>query len=228
MFVLTPDTVLNARALETRHVPRRFIGRATLWPRRGGSAGLVARILWQVEIFRYLIVLAPFVVAALVWRDYAIVIAQAPLLMFLAIHFAETRLFGLTAAARRALMSEAEADSALDLLQARGRAILTRIAAARPPSDDRLYLVVEQAEMARIAPLTLVSVQSEREMALLRLPAGAEEHLRETLFAPPLDERVLQRLNLRDREFLRWVAFDTRAVSAHARLAALRISAPAR
>jgi hypothetical protein len=45
--------------------------------------------------------------------------------------------------------------------------------------------------------------------------------IEEELFADGLDERLLQRVNLAQNTFLRSVAFDASAVSAHARLEAL-------
>jgi hypothetical protein len=41
----------------------------------------------------------------------------------------------------------------------RGAAVLSRIAAGRGMTQGELHLAVEQSELARVAPLTVVSVQ---------------------------------------------------------------------
>ena len=230
MLIVTPDTVWNAAALEARQLPRRFIGRVTLWPRRGGSWGHVARTVFEVEVLRYAVSLIPFIAAALIWRDKALAIAQAPLLMFMAVYVVETKLLRPSPARRAALIDRAEADRALDLFRSRARGILTRVAAGRGMNGGTLWLVVEQSELARVAPLTYVSVQSETGPEVLRLSADEERLIRATLFQPPLDERLLHRVNLMEDEFLREARLDTRTVSAHARMEALRtaqdLSAP--
>jgi hypothetical protein len=221
MFIVSPATALNSAALETRHLPRRFLGRVTLIPIRGVTPGLLARMVFEVELLRYLIALLPFVIGALVWRDSALAIAQAPLLMFLVIYGVEMRFLRIPADRRETLIDPAEADRGLDLLRVRALAILTRIAAGRGLADGALHLVIEQSELARIAPLTFVSVQSEEGPEVLRLDAGEEALIRETLFTAPLTERQLLLINLARSEPLRDIALDLRAVSAHARLAAM-------
>jgi hypothetical protein len=221
MFIVTPETVWNAAALETRQLPRRFIGRVTLWPRRGGSWGLFARTVFEVEVLRYTSSLLPFIAAALIWQDKAVVIAQAPLLMFMVVYLVETRVLRPSAERRKGLVDRDEADRALDTLRVRARSILTRIAAGRSMADGTLWLVVEQSELARVAPLTYVSVQSEMGPEVLRLSPGEERMIRETLFRPPLDERLLHRVNMMEDEFLREIRLDARTVSAHARMEAL-------
>jgi hypothetical protein len=220
MFIVTPLTVWNPGALQTRDLPRRIFGRVTLWPRsRAGRLWL--RVLFEVELWRYLGTLLPFALAAVVWPEYALGIAQAPLLMFMAVHLAEMKLMRLTPGARAALIAEAEADRALDLWRARARLILTRIAAGRGLTAGTLHLVAEQSELARIAPLTFVSVQCDQGPEVLALTGAETALIGETLFAPGLDERLLQRVNLREGVFLRDEALDLRSVSAHARLAAM-------
>ena len=91
MFLVTPATVLDPAALETRHIPRRFRGRALLIPRRGAGLRLILRLVVEVEMLRYPAALLPFALAALIWRDSALAIAQAPLLMFLVIYGVEMR-----------------------------------------------------------------------------------------------------------------------------------------
>lgn len=220
MFVVAPTTVWNPAALEVHELPRRIGGRVTVWP-VGGGLRLWARVVFEVELLRYLAALLPFALGALIWQDQALAIAQAPLLMFLVVYAAETKLMRLSPAARACLIDEAGADRLRDLLRVRARAILTRIAAGRDLRDGALRLVIEQSELARVAPLTWVSVQSEQGPEVLRLSLDEVALLRATLFAPPLDERGLQRVNQREGVFLREERLEAREVSAHARLAAL-------
>lgn len=224
MFIVTPDTVLNPAVLETRQLPRRFFGRVTLWPRRGGTWGLVARTVFEVEVLRYTSSLIPFIAAALIWQDKALAIAQAPLLMFMLVYAVETRVLRPSPQRRAALIARDAADRTLDLLRSRARTILTRVAAGRGMAEGTLWLVVEQSELARVAPLTYVSVQAEDGPEVLRLTEAEERLIRDTLFQPPLDERQLQRVNLMENEFLREARLDTRNVSAHARMEALIVA----
>lgn len=223
MFIVSQASVLNASALETRHLPRRFLGRGTLIPIRGVGPRLLARMVFDVELLRYLASLLPFGIAALVWPDKAIAIAQAPLLMFLAIYAVEMRFLRVPPAARAALIDPAEADRGLDLLRVRSLSILTKIAAGRGLAHGALHLVIEQSELARIAPLTLVSVQTQDGPAVLRLAPDEEKLIRETLFNTPLDERRLLLINQSQDDFLRAIMLDMGSVSAHARLAALMV-----
>ena len=225
MFIVTPETVLNPAALETRHIPRRFLGRSLLIPRRGAGLRLILRLVVEVEMLRYLAALLPFVVAAMIWPDSALAIAQAPLLMFLVIYGVEMRFFRLTPAARQALLAPGEADRGQDLLRARALSLLTRIAAGRGLTQGGLHLVIEQSDLTRIAPLTLVSVQSEDGPQVLGLDRAEEALIRETLFQPPLTEQALHRITLAGEVQIHDIAFDPRAVSAHARLAALMAQA---
>jgi hypothetical protein len=221
MFIVSPDTILNTGALDMSSVPRRFLSRVTLWPRRGAGPGLVARMVFEVELLRYLAALLPFGIAALIWQESALAIAQAPLLMFLVVYGVEMRFLRLLPAAREKLIDPAEADRGLDLLRVRALSILTRIAARRGLSQGALHLVIEQSDMARVAPLTLVSVQSDEGPEVLRLDAEEEALIRDTLFQPPLTERQLHLINLAQDEQLRDLSLDLRSVSAHARLAAM-------
>ena len=124
-------------------------------------------------------------------------------------------------AARQALLVPGEADRGQDLLRARAVSVLTRIAAGRALTQGVLHLVIEQSDLIRIAPLTLVSVQSEDGPQVLCLDRAEAALLRETLFQPPLTEQALHRITLASDEQIHDIAFDPRAVSAHARLAAL-------
>ncbi|MGY6547574.1 MAG: hypothetical protein ACXIU7_00995 [Roseinatronobacter sp.] len=220
MIILGPDTVLNREALDIRWVPRRYLARTTLWP-RGAGMGLWARIIFETEVLRYALVLAPFVAAALILPQYAIIIAQAPVLMLVAIHLFESKFMRIPRDKRPALVSVDDADAGLDLLRQRARAILSRIAAGRGLSSGRLHLVIEQSELMRVAPLTYVSVQAEDGPELLALDPTEREMIAQTLFAAPLTERALQRISLARKIELHDLTFEPATVSAHARMAAL-------
>lgn len=221
MFIITPRTIATRAALEFRQTPRKFIGRSFVWPRGWGRWRLKARIIFEIEMLRYLVALAPFAVMALIWRDSALAIAQAPLLMVLVVYGVEMRFLRLSPAARAQLLDPAERDRLADLLAARGRLILTRIGAGRRLMTGTLHLVVEQSELARVAPLTLVSVQSEDGPQILDLTPAEQALIRDTLFAPPLTEAAMQTLTLSRKATVSTVSTEMRAISAHARMAAL-------
>jgi len=221
MFLVTRSTVANRGALHIRQVPRKFMGRTALWP-RGGSLSLWARLVFEVEFLRYMAALMPFMVATLIWRDYALAIAQAPIPMLILIYLVEARLLRVPPGQRAALVSEAEAERGLDLLRSRARRILTKLAAGRGVAAGRLHLVIEQSEMLRIAPLSLVSVQSEDGPAILDLTQEERALVNSTLFQPPLTERDLQKIGLARKIALHDIGLDAREISAHARLAAMR------
>lgn len=220
MFIVTRDTVLNRSALEMRSVPRRFLGRVTLWP-AGGAPGLWLRVVLEVELWRYLLALVPFGVAAVMFPDYAIAIAQAPLPMLILVYFVESRLLRVPKARRAGMLPRADVDRGLDLLRARSVQVLTRIAAGRGMAQGVMHLVIEQSDLWRAPPLTYVSVQAEDGPEILRLTEKERGLLADTLFQPPLTEGDLLRLNIADDTHLRDIAFDCGRVSAHARLAAL-------
>lgn len=224
MFILTPDTIWNPAALEMRQVPRRVFGRVMVFPRRGAGPGLWLRLIFEVEVLRYLVALLPFLLGAVLFPRYALAISQAPLPMLIVVYLFEAKVLRLSKPAAKALASEAEVARGLDLLRVRAVAVLSKIAAGRGLAEGRLHLVVEQSELWRMPPLTLVSVQSEAGPesgpAVMRL-SGEERALLAGLFDAEFGERDLLRVNLAAGECLRDVAFDVRGVSAHARLAAL-------
>ena len=220
MFILTPETIWNPHVLEMRQVPRRVFGRVMVFPRRGASLGLWLRLIFEMEVLRYLLALVPFLVLAVMYPRYAGAIAQAPLPMLVVIYFFEAKVLRLSRDGAKALASEAKVERGLDLLRVRAVAVLSKIAAARGLAEGRLHLVVEQSEIWRMPPLTLVSVQSEAGPEVLRLSAE-EMALLAGLFDGAFGERDLLRINLAAKECLRDVGFDVRGVSAHARLAAL-------
>ena len=220
MFVISRSTVLNRGALHIRRVPRKFMGRTALWP-RGGSFGLWARLIFEVEFLRYFAALSPFVVATLIWREYALAIAQAPIPMLILIYLVEGRLLRVPPGQRHTLVSEAEAERGLDLLRDRARKILTKIAAGRGVEAGRLHLVIEQSEMLRVPALSLVSVQSEDGPDILDLSRDERALVESTLLQPPLTERELQKIGLARKIALHDIGLEARDVSAHARLAAM-------
>jgi len=221
MLIVTPDTIWNPGALQVRQLPRRFLGRVTPWPRRGGSWGLWARLIFEVELLRYLAVLLPFILGAVIWQDYALAISQAPIPMIMLVYAVETRFLRVPKSARAALIDRAEAERGLDLLRVRATSILTKIAAGRGMAGGTLHLVVEQSDMARIAPLTFVSVQSDAGPEVVRLSDGELALIRDTLFDNHLTEAKLALINLSENMPLRDVALEVRAISSHARLAAM-------
>lgn len=226
MFVVSPTTIWNASALETRSAPKTLIGRMTVLPRVGGSFRLWLRILFESQIFRFSAALSPFVVAIFVWPDLALPIAQAPIAMLIVVGIVEMRVLRVKDENRAKLATADEAGRALDALRFRGERALSKLAARRGLQSGELMLVVEQSELARVAPLTFVSVQVGGAAPEV-LPLDAEERaiLHETLFAEGFTEAALHRANLRENRFLRTVTLEARAVSAHARMAALMAAA---
>lgn len=220
MFIITRATLSNPAGLEFRQIPRRFLGLAPVWPRHADWR-LKLRLVFEREPLRYVVALAPFALLALFWNDSALAISQAPALMVLVVYLVEMRLLRPSAAARAALLDAAERDRALDLLAARSRNLLTRIAAGRRMTQGALHLVIEQSELARVTPLTLVTVQWSEGPAILDLTPDEIALIRETLFAPPLSEAAMQRLSLARNESLHSVALDLPSIPAHARMAAL-------
>ena len=221
MFIISPDTLRGRAALEFRQVPRRFLGRVTIWPRGEGDWRLRARLIFEMEFLRYLTALVPFALAALIWRDSALAIAQAPLLMVLVIYGVEMRFLRLLPARRRALMDSAEQDRLGDLLAVRAKAVLTRIGAGRNLTQGTLHLVIEQSDLARVPPLTLVSVQWDQGPQILDLSPAERAQIRQTLFAPPLTEAEMHRLTLARNQTVHDLPLALSSLSAHARMTAL-------
>lgn len=220
MLIITPDTVANRAALDTASLPKKFFGRVLVLPRRGG-AGLWLRLIVEMQLLRYLVALLPFVFVAFANRDLAGPISQAPLAMLLVIAFVEMRVLRHTPDGRAALMVPDDAARLLDALAFRSRAALRRIAARRGIESGELRMVIEQSELARIAPLTFVSVQSaDPKPHIVPLDAGDRAVIADTLFDAELTERDLMRANQHQEVFVRDIAQEARAVSAHARLAA--------
>ncbi|MBF9061215.1 hypothetical protein HKCCSP123_18700 [Rhodobacterales bacterium HKCCSP123] len=220
MLIVTDETIANRAVLETRSLPKKFLGRVQLVPRRGGVR-LWARLILEIQILRYLSALLPFVAIPLLSRDLALPVTQAPLAMLVVIAFVELKVLRLSKAGRERVVGIDEAARRLDTLAFRARACLRRIAARHDLAEGALRLVIEQSELARIPPLTLVSVQTDHpEPRLLSLDEGDRAVLRDGLFDAALGERDLLAVNHRDDLYIRDIAQEARAVSAHARLAA--------
>lgn len=226
MLIITKDTLANPGILDTVSLPRRFLGRVAVLP-RGAGPGAWLRLTAEVQLLRYIAPLLPFVGIALVFRDLALPFTQAPLVMLIAIIIVEMRILRLSPSARARLLPPDEAARRLDALTFRARACLRKIAARRNLSQGRLHLVIEQSELARIPPLTLVSVQTDWPAPqVLHLDAEERALLAGGLFDADLSERDLLAANLQEDRYLRDIAQEARAVSAHARLAAA-LGAPA-
>lgn len=219
----SPGRIANPGVLEITSVPRKFLGRGFgVVPKgtilRKGFWRLVA----EFQLLRYLVALIPFPVAMLIWPELALPISQAPLLMFLLIWLVESRVLSVPRDARDKVMDEDGRARTLDLFRVRAADLLTRIAAGRGLSGGELHLVVEQSELARVAPLTIVSLQRDDGRAeVLSLTDDEVAMIEAELFSGDLTERRLQRANQSQNEFLRSVVLDTRTISAHARLEAL-------
>lgn len=220
MLIVTDATILNRGVLETRSLPKRFFGRAVLVPRKGGL-GLWLRLIAEFQFLRYMLALAPFMLVPLLRNDLALTISQAPLVMLIAIGLVELRLLRLSKAARARQVTPDEAARRLDALVFRARACLRGIVARHGIAEGEVRLVVEQSELARLPPLTFVSVQTDRPVPrLLSLSAEDRAALQAGLFDADLTERDLLAVNHRDNLYLRDIAQEARAVSAHTRLAA--------
>lgn len=229
MLILTNATLWNPGVLETRSLPKKFLGRVLLVP-SVASPRLWARLAVEMQLLRYVVTLLPFAVLPLMVRDLALPVMQAPALMILLVALVELKVLRLTAGGRAVQVGADEAARRLDTLGFRARGCLRRIAARHDIREGALRLVIEQSELARIAPLTLVSVQSDLPRAhVLSLDAEDRALLDGSLFDEALSERDLLAVNHRDDVYIRDIAQEARAVSAHARLAALlETGAPAR
>jgi hypothetical protein len=225
LLVVTPSTVQRNAALSPRKPPARFLNRGGM--RAVPRGGPLTRIWWRMVLDlafpRYMLALVPFPIAMLLRPDLALAISQAPLLMFGLVYMVEAYVLSIPSPEkRRALIAEAEAERGLDRLRGRGEAILTTIATGRGLTTGTLHLVVEQSALARVTPLTLVSVQEHGDrVSVLDLTAAEMALIRETLFDDAMDERLLQTINQAEKTFLRDTPLDLRSISAHARLMAM-------
>jgi len=222
MFIVTPSTLWNAHALQMVSAPKRMLRRISILPRHPIPLGLMARLIFEVQILRYLVPLIPFVVAMFVWPDLALPISQAPIPMMIVIAIFETKLLAIKRENRDKQIDDAGLARVADALRFNATRILTTLAAGRDLRDAEIMLVVEQSTLARVPPLTLVSVQEvEPKPRVLDLTDEEQALIDAQLFDVELTEALLHRVSLRKNETLHSVAFDARNLSAHARMAAL-------
>jgi hypothetical protein len=219
MLIVSDTTIANRRVLETRALPKKFFGRVQLVP-KGAGVGLWLRLIVEMQLLRYLAALLPFVAIPLLSRDLALPVTQAPLAMLVVIALVEMKVLRLSKAARARAVGEDEAARRLDTLAFRARSALRLIAARQGIAEGELRLVIEQSELARIAPLTLVSVQCAQPAPRLLSLDMADRAALAGLFDAALSERDLLAVNNREDRYIRDIAQEARAVSAHARLAA--------
>ncbi len=219
MILLSPDTVVNAAALETRSLPKKIIGRVQILP-RGAGFGTWLRLIFEMQFLRYLIALLPFLVPILVSRDLALPITQAPLAMVLVIGVVEMKVLRLSDRGRARLMPEEEADRILDAFNFRAKALLRRVAARRGIAEGELRLVAEQSELARVPPLTFVSVQSATPEPHVVPLAAEDRQILTELFDETLSEKDLHRAQQRKEQSIQDVGIEATGVSAHTRLSA--------
>ncbi len=221
LFILSPDVVWNPSVLNFPTAPRKILERGLILPRRDVSWGFIARAIFESQVLRFVIALLPFGIAAIAWPAAALPISQAPLIMLVTIGIVELRVLRIPREKRKQMATEADAARTLDSLNFRGRRILAQLAASRGIETGMIYLVVEQSDMVRVPPMTIVSLQLDEGKSRL-VPLTAEERaiIRDGLFDDDFTERDLFLANQREGQPFRSVAFEARGVSAHARLAA--------
>lgn len=220
MLIVTDATILNRAALQTRSLPKKFFGRVLVLP-RGARLGQWLRLAAELQVLRYMVTLTPFLVIPFASRDLALPVMEAPALMLALVALVELKVLRKSKAARVRAISQDEAIRRLDLLAFRARTCLRRIAAHHGLTEGQLRLVVEQSVLARLPPLTLVTVQSDRPKPhVMALDAKDRALLAQTLFDADLTERDLLVANQRDDIHIRDITQEVTAVSAHARLAA--------
>ncbi|MEJ6392040.1 hypothetical protein V8J82_02170 [Gymnodinialimonas sp. 2305UL16-5] len=219
MFIVSHKTLLNPGVLETRSLPKKFFGRVQLLPRKG-RLGLWLRLIFEMQMVRYMGALLPFLVLPLMSRDLAQPVTQAPLAMLIVIAFVELKVLRLSEGARERLMSKPEAERIVDAFAFRAKTALRRLAARRELEVGQLVLVAEQSELARVAPLTLISIQTDTPRPqVMDLSEGDQAYLSD-VFDETLTEKDLQNANLRLGISVQEVSIETKAISAHARLTA--------
>lgn len=224
LHVVTPSTVSSRSTTKIRKAPRKLIGHGFgLLPSGSMGGKLFWRMVMEVSFLRYLIALSPFPVLILMFPDMALPIGQAPALMFLAVYLVESRVLSVdNPERRRRLMPEEEAEQGADMAKVRGREILTRIAAKRGLAAGELHLVIEQSALARVTPLTFVSVQSDMpEPHVLDLDDEEQALIHEVLFDTEFTEERLHISSLALNRYMHDVTLEAKSVSAHARLEAL-------
>ncbi len=229
IFVLSPSTIRNPEALRIVTIPKQVFGRGfSFVPRDPLTSRAFWRMVLEQSLTRYVLALAPFPAAMLLWPNLALPISQAPVLMFGIVLYIENNVLSVsTPSKRRALIDADVAAGRLDLLRARTRKILIAIAARRDQTEGTLHLVIEQSAMARVTPFTVLSLQYQGARPELLDPDPEETAwLREAIFDDDLTEADLHLVNLSQNVFVRDLPFETRGVSAHARLRARAEAAP--
>lgn len=224
LHVVSPSTVSNKSILRIRKVPRALFGHGvSLLPPGSFSSKLYWRLTMEISFLRYCAALLPFPVLMFMFPEMALPIGQAPALMFLMVYFVESRVLSVdNAERRRRLMPEEEAERGADIAKVRGREILTRIAAKRGLKAGELHLVIEQSALARITPVTFVSLQTATpEPEVLDLDEEERALIHETLFDGDFTEERMHITSLALGRFLHDVTLQAKSVSAHARLEAL-------
>ena len=71
--------------------------------RQGAGLGLWLRLIFEIEVLRYLAALLPFLLGAILFPQYALAISQAPLPMLIVIYFVEAKVLRLSKPAARSL-----------------------------------------------------------------------------------------------------------------------------
>ena len=216
IFILAPSTMINRWALKARRLPGLMLTDVRPWPRWLVLSPTFWRMAIEPHMVRNGAAVLPVPAAILFAPDLVQAsLALSPVLLALVL-FAEGDLLPVRAKA-------GESDNAqrlLDLLNQRGRQVLTRIAAERGIARGKLRLVLEQSALARLPAITLVSIQSEADGGVLDLTRAEQRMVRERLFAPGLTEAELKRVNIVERKLVREIVIEAQSVSAHARLAA--------
>lgn len=221
MLILTNATLWNPGVLETRSLPKKFLGRVLVVPLTA-NIRIWSRLLVEMQVVRFAVTLLPFALSPILVADLAVPVMQAPALMVMLVVLVELRVLRLTAAERAAQVEPDDAARRLDILSFRARACLRTIAARHDLREGSLRLVVEQSELARVPPLTLVSVQGDVPRPhVLSLKSDDRDLLQQGLFDNAFSELDLLSVNHRDNLYIREITQEARAVSAHARLAAL-------
>lgn len=224
IFVVTPETVLGKKTLETSYAPRKLMSMGVgVYPRGQLFSKLFWRVLFEKSLPRYTVALLPFPLLMIAKPEWALGLSQAPLAMFGFVLIVETYVLTVSDRdKRRALATEAEATEVMDLLQVRARAALARIAAARDLGGTIIHLMVEQSGLIRVPQLTFLSVQQGGDApGYLSLTEAERDDLRDTIFDDVLTEERLQRVNLSRNKLEVSIEFDPASVSAHQRLAAM-------
>lgn len=225
MFLVTPSTVRGTAVLRPRRPGAGLLGGGVrVIPRRPLSDPMFWRVMLDQAPLRMGIALAALPLAVALPPGLALTLTPVAMVGGL---MAAERTFLATSGppeVRRGLVERGEAERVLDLLHARGRDALGRIAAARDMEHARLHLVVEQSALARAPILTLVSVQRHDAVdgapQLMELTEDERRMLDGRLFDGEFDEARLHRVNRAQNRHVRHVPFEAQSVTAHARLMA--------